>query len=74
MENDVFPWLGSKAINEITAPDVLGYCGASMSAAHATRRTERSEISQAFRYAIATGRAERDPCPDLKGAIPAPKA
>jgi integrase len=34
----------------------------------------RSEISQAFRYAIATGRADRDPCPDLKGAIPAPKA
>ena len=23
-----------------------------------------------MRYAIATGRAERDPCPDLRGAIP----
>ena len=26
-----------------------------------------------MRYAIATGRAERDPCPDLRGAIPSPK-
>jgi len=34
----------------------------------------RSEISRAFRYAIATGRAELDPCPDLNGAIPVPKA
>jgi integrase len=33
----------------------------------------KSEISQIMRYAIATGRAERDPCPDLRGAIPAPK-
>jgi hypothetical protein len=24
MVNDVFPWLGEKPINEITAPDVLG--------------------------------------------------
>ena len=35
---------------------------------------EGSESGRAFRYAIATGRAERDPCPDLKGSIPAPKA
>ncbi|MCK6411484.1 MAG: site-specific integrase, partial [Azonexus sp.] len=30
----------------------------------------RSEISRCFRFAVATGRAERDPCPDLQGAIP----
>lgn len=35
---------------------------------------EGSESGRAFRYAIATGRAERDPCPDLKGAIPPPEA
>ena len=28
---------------------------------------------QIFRYAIATGRAERDPTRDLKGALPPPK-
>ena len=70
MENDVFPWLGSKAISEITAPDVLKVLRRidERGARYSAHRV-RSEISRAFRYAIATGRAERDPCPDLKGAI-----
>jgi integrase len=29
---------------------------------------------QVFRYAVATGRAERDPTGDLRGALPPPKA
>jgi len=29
-----------------------------------------SNCSQTFRYAIATGRADRDPVPDLRGALP----
>lgn len=72
LEVDVFPWLGGKAIAEISAPDVL----------KALRRIEsrgtldtahraRSNCSQVFRYAIQTGRAERDPVPDLRGALPA---
>lgn len=71
LELDVFPWLGGKPIAEITAPDVLT----------ALRRIEgrgtldtahraRGNCSQIFRYAIATGRAERDPIPDLRGALP----
>ncbi|MBL8407517.1 MAG: integrase arm-type DNA-binding domain-containing protein [Candidatus Accumulibacter sp.] len=74
MENDVFPWLGAKAINEITAPDVLTVLRRidDRGARYTAHRT-RSLISQAFRYAIATGRADRDPCPDLRGAIPAAK-
>ena len=71
LENDVFPWLGGKAIAEITAPDVLA----------ALRRIEgrgtldtahraSGNCSQVFRYAIATGRATRDPVPDLRGALP----
>ena len=70
MENDVFPWLGSKAISEITAPDFLKALRRidERGARYSAHRV-RSEISRAFRYAIATGRAERDPCPDLKGAI-----
>jgi integrase len=75
MENDVFPWLGAKAIAEITSPDVLGVLRRiDERGARYTAHRVRSEISRAFRYAIATGRADRDPCPDLKGAIPAPKA
>lgn len=74
LEKDVFPWMGKRAITDITAPEVLAVLrriderGARYSA-----HKVKSEISQCFRYAIATGRAERDPCPDLKGAIPAPK-
>lgn len=58
-EKNVFPWLGGRPIAEITAPEVLAVL-------HKVKR----EISQTFRYAVATGRAERDPCPDLCGAIP----
>jgi hypothetical protein len=35
-----------------------------------TAHRARENISQVMRYAIATGRAERDPCPDLRGALP----
>jgi integrase len=37
-----------------------------------TAHKVKSEISQIMRYAIANGHAERDPCPDLRGAIPSP--
>lgn len=71
MEKDVFPWLGAKPIVEITGPDVLKVLRRidERGARYSAHRV-RSEISRAFRYAIATGRAERDPCPDLQGAIP----
>ena len=75
MENDVFPWLGAKAMNEISSPDVLSVLRRiDERGARYTAHRVRSEISRAFRYAIANGKAERDPCPDLKGAIPAAKA
>ena len=71
LEKNVFPWLGKKTINEIKAPEVL----------MALRRVEsrgalesahriRTVCGQVFRYAVATGRAERDPTADLKGALP----
>ena len=71
LENDVFPWLGGKAIAEITAPDVLSVLRriegrGTLDTAHRAK----GNISQVMRYAIATGKAERDPCPDLRGALP----
>jgi homoserine dehydrogenase len=33
----------------------------------------RTICGQVFRYAVATGRAERDPAADLKGALPSVK-
>jgi integrase len=69
-ERDVFPWIGSKPIAKVAAPDVLKVLrriedrGASETAARA-----RVYCGQAFRFAVATGRAERDPTHDLKDAL-----
>jgi integrase len=74
LEKDVFPWMGRTPITDITAPEVLAVLRRiDARGARYTAHKVKSEISQCFRYAIATGRAERDPCPDLRGAIPAPK-
>lgn len=73
MENDVFPWIGAKPIATLSAPDFL---------AVARRIEERGAIEsahrilqncgQVMRYAIATGRADRNPVADLRGALSAP--
>lgn len=71
MENDVFPWLGRRPISEIDAPELLVVLRRIDSrGARYTAHKVRSEISQIFRYAIATGRAKNDPARDLIGAIP----
>jgi integrase len=71
LENDVFPWLGGKAIAEITAPDVLTVLRRIEGrGTNDTAHRASGNISQVMRYAIATGRAERDPVPDLRGALP----
>ena len=74
LEVDVIPWLGKRPLPQITAPDILAVLRRiDERGARYTAHRCKSEISQIFRYAIATGRAERDPCPDLKGAIPPAK-
>lgn len=71
LENDVFPWLGGKAVAEITAPDVLSVLRRIEGrGTNDTAHRASGNISQVMRYAIATGRAERDPVPDLRGALP----
>ncbi|MCL5272695.1 MAG: tyrosine-type recombinase/integrase [Gammaproteobacteria bacterium] len=70
LEQNIFPYIGKRPIMEIKAPEILA----------ALRRVEaRGAIEtahrihqicgQVFRYAIATGRAERDPSADLRGAL-----
>ena len=69
-ERDVFPWIGARPITEITAPELLTILRrVDGRGARYTAHRLHGELSRAFRYAIATGRAERDPCPDLRGAI-----
>lgn len=71
LEKDVFPWLGARPIAEVTAPEVLAVLRRIESRGTLdTAHRAGGNCSQVFRYAIATGRAERDPIPDLRGALP----
>lgn len=74
MEVDIFPWIGNRPIKDIKAPELLTVLRrvenrGALEAAHRIRTI----TGQVFRYAVATGRAERDPSSDLKGALPSPK-
>jgi len=70
LEKDTFPFIGSIPVAELKAPDVLSVCRRVESrGAVETAHRIKTDISQVMRYAIATGRAERDPCPDLRGAL-----
>ena len=62
LENDIFPWLGKRPIGEVKAPETLGVCCRIESrGAVETAHRVLQNCGQVFRYAIATGRAERDP-------------
>jgi len=73
LERDLFPFLGSVPLTHITPPLLLVALrrvearGATESA-HRLKQT----VGQVFRFAVATGRAERDITPDLKGALATP--
>jgi integrase len=74
LERDLFPWLGKRPIAEITAPELLAVLRRIESrGALDTAHRAHQNCGQVFRYAIATGRAERDPSPDLRGAMPPAK-
>jgi len=70
LEKDVFPFIGTRPVAEIKAPEVLNTCRRiEKRGAIETAHRVKTSISQVMRYAIATGRADRDPCPDLRGAL-----
>jgi integrase len=70
LERHAFPKLGPRPIADITAPEVLAMLRAveARGTVHTARRVMQL-CGQVFMYAIATGRAERNPVPDLRGAI-----
>ena len=71
LERDVFPWIGGRPIADINAPELLAVLRRiEERGAVETAHRAHQNCGQVFRYAIATGRAERDPSPDLKGALP----
>lgn len=74
LERDIFPWIGKQPIASITAPELLSVLRRIESrGALETAHRAHQNCSQVFRYAIATGRAERDPSPDLRGSLPSVK-
>lgn len=69
-----YPALGEKTPRDITAPDLLAVLRRVEAAGtFETAKRLRSTCGQVFRYAIATGRAERDVAADLQGALTSPK-
>ncbi len=75
LEKDIFPWLGNRVIKDITAPELLAVLRKIESrGAHEKAQRCREYAGRVFRYAIVTGRAERDPSSDLRGALTPVKA
>lgn len=70
LELNVFPLLAKRPISEITPQELLLAIREveSREKIDTAKRTLQT-CGQIFRYAVATGRALRDPCADLKGAL-----
>ena len=62
--------IGATPIAKVNAPDILALLRRiEARGTHETAYRVKQRIGQVFRYAIATGRAERDPTADLRGAL-----
>jgi integrase len=74
LERDIFPWIGGRPITEVNAPELLAVVRRiEERGALETAHRALGNCGQVFRYAVATGRAERDPSGDLRGALPPAK-
>ena len=73
LESNVFKQIGERPVAELTAPEILAV----------VRKVEKREaldiagrilqrISAVMRYSVATGRADRNPAADLRGALKSP--
>ena len=70
MKRNLFPFIGSIPVSELAAPEILTLlrkveARGQVGTAHALKHI----CSGVMRYAIVTGRAERDPAADLRGAL-----
>ena len=70
LERDMFPWIGGKPVADVGAPDLLA-CLRRIENRGTVETAHRAlqSCGQIFRYAVATGRAARDPTGDLRGAL-----
>lgn len=66
----VYPHLGALPVSKIKAPDLLAVLRKiEARGIHQTAHRTNQRMGQILRYAIATGRAERDVSADLRGAL-----
>jgi integrase len=71
LELNIFPWIGARPVKAITAPELLAVLRKMESrGANETAHRALQVCGRVFRFAVATGRAERDPSRDLSGALP----
>ena len=69
-EDLLFPHIGSQPITALTARELLEvFRRLERRGKHETAHRSKQRVGQVLRYAIATGRAERDPTADLRGAL-----
>lgn len=73
-QRDVFPAIGAIGVGEVTAPQILAMLRKVEDRAPDVAGRIRMTCGAIMRYAIATGRASRDPAADLRGALrPTPR-
>ncbi|HPQ50232.1 MAG: integrase arm-type DNA-binding domain-containing protein [Micavibrio sp.] len=70
LDTDLYPQLGTMPIKDISAPMLLPVLRAiEKRGAHEIARRALQYLGQIFRFAIVTGRCERDVSADLRGAL-----
>jgi integrase len=70
LEKNLFPGLGSRPVSDIKPVELLAVLRRlEARGAYDTAKRAKQVAGQVFRYAIATGRADLDPTPALKGAL-----
>ena len=68
---EVFPYIGASPVAQLTAPDLLAVVRRVEARGHLRKaHTVLQTCGRVLRYAVATGRAERDVSSDLRGALP----
>ncbi len=73
LEADIFSPLGNRPVTDISAPELLSALRAiEKRGAYDLTQTVAQYCRRIFTYAIATGRAERNPAADLRGALKTP--
>ena len=71
LAREVFPYIGARAVTDITAPELLTAVRRVEARGHLRKAHTVYQIcGRVLRYAVATGRAERDVSEDLRGALP----